>query len=250
MIVANFTKLFSIEFLHDYYRNSEDLMHAMTIVADEKTGPAMNGYKLINKFDENFLYCFVQTIASIDLSGGSINVITENKPLIHFDENTVLNFKMTLKSPEFFNHTNLRRFETHNKIFSFGNDSGNKHNSLFFLSKKIPAYNAANDYLIGMLVTDAVDHTFEAIKESSAVDPHGTAESDFWSDITDFVQYVNQEDLVADTNGDKSFGVLKISFNKELQNDFSLLLKSNDPGLDNTILGKDYVIHFKINAVN
>lgn len=249
MIVCNYTKLFSIEFLHDFYGNAEDVLNDIRITPDEPTLQLMNGYRLKYKIDRNMMFCFVQTIASIDNAGGTINIITENKPLVTFDENSVLNFRLNIKSPGFLDNSNIRRLDRTNKIYRFGNDSGNKHNSLFFLSKEIPAYNAGDDYKIGMLVTDAVEHTFEAIKESNTGDPHNTTESDYWLDITDFVQYVNQADLTPDADEDKSFGAIKISFDKDLPNEFSLLEKSGNAEEDNTILGKDYLIHFKNNAV-
>jgi len=250
MIVCNYTKLFSIEFLHESYRNPEDILNDISIQPFAPTSQVMSGYRILQKRDRNILNWFVQTKASIDNSEGQIKVIAENKPLITFDEDSILTFTINIKSQKFLDESNLRRLVRTNKIYRFGNDSGNKHNILFFLSKEIPPYDANLDYQVGMLVTDAFDHTFEAIKESSAADPHNTTETDFWEDITDFVQYVNQEDLAGDTEELKSFGVIKILFDKDLANDFSLLKKSNDPEEDNIILGKDYIIHFKNNAVN
>jgi hypothetical protein len=249
MIVCNYTKLFSIEFLHDFYGNPQDILNDITITPDEKTAQLMSGFRLKFKIDRNFLYCFVQTIASIENAGGIINIITDNKPLVRFDENSVLNFRINLKYSGFFDHSNLRRLDKNGKIFRFGNDSGNELNNLLFLSHEIPAYSSANDYKIGMLVTNVANNSFEAIRESSSADPHNTTENQFWQDITDFVQYVNQDDLVLDTEEDKSFASIKISFDKDLPNSFSLLEKSDDDEIDNTILGRDYLIHFKNNAV-
>jgi hypothetical protein len=250
MIVCNYTKLFSIEFLHKSYGNPDDILNDISMSPLSPTSQIMNGYRIIQKRDRNIINWFVQTKATIDNSEGKINVITENKPLITFDEDSVLTFALNIKSSEFLDTSNLRRLIRTGKIYRVGNDSGNKQNVLFFLSKEIPAYDASEDYQVGMLVSDAFDHTFEAIKESSDEDPHNTTETDFWEDITDFVQYVNQQDLESDTGELKSFGVIKIFFDKDLANDFSLLKKSNDPEEDNTILGKDYIIHFKSNAVN
>jgi hypothetical protein len=249
MIVCNYTKLFSIEFLHDFYGNPQDILNDITITPDEKTAQLMSGYRLKFKIDRNFLYCFVQTIASIENAGGIINIITDNKPLVRFDENSVLNLRINLKYSGFFDHSNLRRLDKNGKIFRFGNSSGTELNNLLYLSHEIPAYSSANDYQVGMLVINATNNSFEAIQESSSADPHNTTENQFWQDITDFVKYVNQHDLVVDSDADKSFGAIKISFDKDLPNSFSLLEKSDDDEIDNTILGRDYLIHFKNNAV-
>lgn len=250
MIVSNYTKLFSIEFLHESYGDQNDILNDVRIFPIPPCSQLMNGYRIFQKRDRNILHYFVQTKAAIGETEGTLNITTENKPLITFDEETVLNFKIQIKSQRFLDTSNLRRIVRDGKLYHFGNDGGNKHNVLFFLSKPIPAYNSANEYQVGMLVTDTFDHTFEALQESGPADPHNTTETGFWMDITDFVQYVNQEDLTPDSDQTGGFGSIGISFDKDLPDDFSLLKKSNDPEEDNTILGKEYIIHFKDNAIN
>lgn len=260
MIVSNYTKLFSIEFLHDFYRDSGDafrdnklreaILQDISIIPDEGTLKIMNGYRIKYKKQKNKLICFVQTIATIDTTSGSPKVNVTNKPLVTFDENTVLTFKIFINSARFLNNSNLRRFDTKDKILKFGNDSGNKRDALLSLSHKIPAYKTSDTYNMGMLVTNPGNLSFEAIKDSDPAHPQNTTKIQFWRHITDFVQYVNQADLVNDTNGEKCFGLIKISFKKNLANDFSLLKKSNVAAQNNLILGKEYIIHFKTNAAN
>jgi hypothetical protein len=260
MIVSNYTKLFSIEFLHDFYRDSadafrdnklrEEILQDISIKPDDDSLQIMNGYRMKYKMQKNKLICFVQTIASIDTTGGSPKVIVENKPLVTFDENTFLTFKIFINSARFLNSSNLRRFDSNDKILKFSNDSGNKRDALLSLSKKIPAYKTAETYKTGMIVTNASNLSFEAIKDSDPAHPQNTTKIQFWSHITDFVQYVNQSDLANDTSGEKCFGLIKISFKKNLTNDFSLLKKSNVAAQSNLILSKEYIIHFKTNAAN
>jgi hypothetical protein len=260
MIVSNYTKLFSIEFLHDSYRDTADafrdnklreaILQDISINPDETTLKTMNGYRIKYKVQKNKLICFVQTISTIDTSGGIPKVNIVNKPLISFDENTILTFKILINSARFLNNSNLRRFDTKDKILKFGNDSGNKQNAFLALSQKIPVYKTADTYLTGMLATNAANQSFEAIKDSDPAHPQNTTKIQFWSHITDFVQYVNQADLVNDTTDEKCFGLIKISFKKNLTNDFSLLKKSNVAAQNNLILGKEYIIHFKNNAAN
>jgi hypothetical protein len=260
MIVSNYTKLFSIEFLHDFYRDTADafrdnklretILQDISINPDEATLKAMNGYRIKYKLQKNKLICFVQTIASIDTTGGSPKVVVTNKPLVTFDENTVLTFKIFINSARFLNNSNLRRFDTKDKILKLGNDSGNKRDALLSLSQKIPTYKTSDTYSTGMLVTNAGNLSFEAIKDSDPAHPQNTTKIQFWSHITDFVQYVNQADLVTDTKDEKCFGLISISFKKNLKNDFSLLKKSNVAAQNNLILGKEYLIHFKTNAAN
>ena len=260
MIVSNYTKLFSIEFLHDFYRDSEDIyrddmlrneiLQDISIKTDEATVQIMNGYHLKYMAQKNKLLCFVQTKALIDTTGGNPKVIIENKPLVNFDENTVLNLRISLNSSRFLNNSNLRRFHSKDKILKLGNESGNKRDSLLSLSCKIPAYETAETYKIGMLVTNASGQSFEAIKDSNPVHPQNTTKIQFWSHVTDFDQYVNQADLINDTTNEKCFGLISISFNKNLSNEFSLLKKSNLVAQNNLILGKEYIIYFKNNEVN
>lgn len=260
MIVSNYTKLFSIEFLHDFYRDStdafrdnklrEEILQDISVKPDEATLKTMNGYRIKYKVQKNKLICFVQTIASIDTTGGSPKVTITNKPLVTFDENTVFTFKIFINSARFLNNSNLRRFAANDKILKFGNDSGNKRDMLLYLSQKIPAYKTSDTYRTGMLVTNPGNLSFEAIKDSDPTHPQNTTKIQFWSHITDFVQYVNQADLVNDTIGEKCFGLISISFKKNLANDFSLLKKSSTATQNNLILSKEYIIHFKTNAAN
>ena len=260
MIVSNYTKLFSIEIRHDSYRDSADafrdkrlrdeILQDISIKPDNNTLLLSKGYRLNYKVRENILTCFVQTIASVDASAGSPKVNVVNKPLIPFNENTVLTFKIFLASARFLNTSNLRRFDSKDKILSFGNDSGNKRGALLSLSQKIPAYKTSDTFKTGMLVTNAGNLSFEALRDSDPSQPQNTTKTQYWTRITDFVQYVNQADLVNDTDDQQCFGVIRISFKKNLANDFSLLRKSNVAAQNDLILGKEYLIHFKTNASN
>lgn len=250
MIVTNYTKLFSIEFLHDAYRDHDDILRDISIVPDETTGRLMNGYRLSLKTGHNKLFCFVQTIAMIDTTSGSAKVNVVNKPLVIFDENVTLKFRIILNSSMFFDTSNLRRYYSNPKILHFGNETGNKLNSLLSLSNKIPAYKTSETYRTGMLTQNAGNLTFEAIKDSDPAHPQNTAKTQFWKHITNQVQFVNQADLVNNTSGEKCFALISVSFKKNLSNQFSLLKKSSVVAEDNTILGKDYLIHFKNKEAN
>jgi len=110
MIVSNYTKLFSIEFLHDFYRDSADafrdkklreaILQDISINPDETTLKTMNGYRIKYKVLKNKLICFVQTIASVDTTGGSPKVTVVNKPQVNFDENTILTFKIFINTAQ------------------------------------------------------------------------------------------------------------------------------------------------------
>lgn len=260
MIVSNYTKLFSIEFLHDFYRDTTDafrdaelqreILQDISIRPDDNTLQVMNGYHMNYKVYKNKFMCFVQTVASVDSSAGGPKVTVINKPLVSFDENVTLTFKIYLNSARFLNRSNLRRMITNDKILKFGNTSGNKRGVLLSLTQKIPAYKTSDTYNTGMLVTNPGNLSFEAIKNSDPAQPQNTTKIQYWTRITDFIQYVNQANLVNYSEGQKCFGVIKISFRKNLANDFSLLGKSNVAAQNNLILGKEYLIHFKTNAAN
>jgi len=250
MIVTNYTKLFSIEFLHDAYRNTDDILRDISIEPDEVTAQIMKGYRLSFKTDHNKLMCFVQTIATIDTSSGSPKVNVVNKPLVTFNENITLTFRIILNSSRFFDSSNLRRYYSKPKMLRFGNDSGNKFNLLQALSKKIPVYKTSETYKTGMLTVNAGSLTFEAIQDSDPAHVQNTTKTQFWKHVTDNVQFVSQADLINNTTDEKCFALVMISFKKNLSNQFSLLRKSNAVADDNTIPGKDYIIHFKNNEAN
>ncbi len=250
MIVTNYTKLFSIEFMHDAYTDRDAVFRDVSILPDEATGQILNGYHLSLKTDHNKLLCFVQTIATIDTTGSSAKYAIVNKPLVGFDENVTLTFRVFLNSQRFYDTSNLRRYYSKPGILNFSNNSGNKLNALLSLSVKIPAYKNTETYKTGMLAVNNGGLSFEALKDSDSAHPQNTTKNQFWKHVTDSVQYVNQGDLVNNTSDEKCFALISISFKKNLSNQFSLLKKSNVAADDNTILGKDYIIHFKNNEVN
>ncbi len=245
MIVTNYARLFSIEFLHDAYRDKAEILRDISIEPDETTAQKLHGYRLSLKAEHNKLLCFVQTIASIDSTGGSPKVNIINKPLVGFNENDMLTFRIMVNSARFFDSSNLRLYYSNPGILRFGNDSGNKKDALLSLSAKIPAYKNSETYKPGMLVTNTGNLTFEAIKESSPGNPQNTTKTQYWKHVTDQVQFVNQSDVVRNTAGENCFALVSISFQKNLANQFSLLRKSAVAADDNTILGKEYLIRFK-----
>jgi hypothetical protein len=168
-----------------------------------------------------------------------------NKPQVEFDENAVLNFNVYLNAPGFYDNSNLRQFYTRSKILKFSNTTGNKRAGQLSLSNKIPAYKTSETYKPGMLALNAGNQAFEAIKGSSPPVQQDTAQAQYWSPVTDNIPFVNQADLSDNTSHDTCFALISISLQKNLPNDFGLLRKSAQKTKDNTILGKDYIIHFK-----
>ncbi len=250
MIVCNYTKLFGIELLHDAYKDKDDILRDISIVPDKATEQLLKGYRLHLKVVHNRLLCFVQTIATIDTSGGNVKVNIINKPLVKFNENETLTFRIVLNSARFFDNSNLRLYYSGVNILRFGNDSGNKRNALLSLSNKIPAYNPAEVYRPGMFSVNAGNHLFEAIRDNDPADPRDTTDIRYWKPITNFVQYVSQADLSTIAHDKKTFALISISFRKNLTGQFSLLQKSNDADRNNTILHKEYLIHFKNRSAN
>lgn len=245
MIVTNYARLFSIEFLHDAYRDKDEILRDISIEPDETTAQLLSGYRMSLKTDHNKLLCFVQTIASIDTTSGNAKVNIINKPLVGLSENDTLTFRITILSSRFFDSSNLCLYYTNPGILRFGNDSGNKKDALLSLSSKIPAYKTTETYKPGMLVTNTGNLTFEATRESSPANPQNTTKTQYWKHVTDQVQFVNQADIVANASGENCFALILISFKKNLSNQFSLLRKSAVAAEDNTIPGKEYLIRFK-----
>ena len=245
MIATNYARLFSIEFLHDAYRDKDEILRDIRIEPDETTAQLLSGYRMSLKTDHNKLLCFVQTLASIDTTSGSPKVNVINKPLVGFNENHSLTFRIVIHASRFFDSSNLRLYYSNPGILRFGNESGNKKDALLSLSAKIPAYKNTETYKPGMLVTNTRNLAFEAIRDSSPANPQNTTKTQYWKHVTDQVQYVNQADVVRNTAGENCFALISISFRKNLANQFSLLRKSAVAADDNTILGKEYLIRFK-----
>jgi hypothetical protein len=165
MIVTSYTRLFRIVFLHDFYRDPEDILKDISIQPDPATRQLMNGYRLICKIIKNRLDCYVATRVTIRTAGGKTVADILNKPLVDFDESRSMVFNLIINSGRFTDTSNIRSFYPGNSILAFGNDSGNKQNSVLSLTKRLPAYKSSDTYLPGMLVTNASGQAFLALKE-------------------------------------------------------------------------------------
>lgn len=243
MIVTSYTRLFRIVFLHDFYRDPEDILKDISIQPDPATRQLMNGYRLICKIIKNRLDCYVATRVTIRTAGGKTVADILNKPLVDFDESKSMVFNLIINSGRFSDTSNIRSFYPGNSILAFGNDSGNKQNSVLSLTKRLPAYKTSDSYLPGMLVTNASNQTFLALKESGPTNPKNTTNLQYWRPI-DQAPYVSQSDLSTITGKPIPFATITVSFRKNLPNDFGLLKKSTSAAQNNLILGKDYVLHF------
>ena len=191
MIVSNYAKLFSIEFRHDAYRDFSDILRDITVIPDVETLRIMNGSRIYWKICMNTLFCFVETITSINTSGGALLITTQNKPHIRLNGNEQLSLNIYINAGYFLNASDLRLVDTRNKVFHLSNATGIEQDSKLYLSRDFP--------------------------------------------------YLNQNDLALNTEKETCFATVKISFQKNLANGFSLLDGNNN------LKGKDYRIHINKN---
>lgn len=232
MIVFDFKLLFSIEFIHDFFNKEEDMLRDLLIKPDVDTEKLLNNYRMKYRIDNNKLLCFVQTKTNSDVS--------DNRPLVDFNANDILKFKLIVTNGQFLNYTNLPLFETENKIYHFANDSSNQINSTYFLSRPIVAYEPAGIYQMGMLASDGTNirEAIQYINSEVFADPH------FWTDPLVVTGYVNHGDLVTriykeNEKEEMCFGEIEILLSRSLPEDFNLLKP------DNTLREMKYIIHFK-----
>ena len=249
MIVWNYRKLFSIEFLHDAYREQADVLRSVRIVPDEDTSRLMSDYRLFCRTEQNFFYCYAQTIASIDTSGAEPVIITKEQPLVPFDQTKQLVFRLQADSSQFIHTSNLNSYDFRHNVFGLVNSTGNAAGTALYLSQTAPMYAPNADYKAGMYVTDGTGHIYGAIRGSNNNDRHAPTETSHWRDITASVRFLRQSDMPKDPAGSNGFGVITISLHKDPANEYALLRTSAAPADNDAIIGKSFIAHFKNDAV-
>ena len=235
MTAENFTILFVVTFVHDYFEREEDSLLGLRIEPDERTKQVLRDNKLLYKIEKNELICLTQT--RVDFTGPSQYTVVKDKTLLSINNDHVLRFNVFITDQNFLNYTSLTLFNTHNKIYRFSNKDGNSLVGVNFLSKPVPEYKATQNYEMGSLVSKT-GNIFEAIQFHDATNPKPTTDENFWILVPDPV--VSQADLEDDKDNSACFAVLEISFSSTLPAAFTVF--DNDKIRDD---GQKYVVHFR-----
>lgn len=176
----NYKILFIAEILHSYYvaGNCKDF----EVVASAETKQLLK--------DQGMMYRVVGNKLLV-----AVNCDTLSKPYVQLDAAKKFSFYLKLKNGNFNNITNIEYRPNELKRFYFSNISQNKIDSILYLNKKIPTYNAATAYTPGNLAANGIDEIFEAAKSSNNGNVHGLGETSFWIK-KDKKQFATANDLI------------------------------------------------------
>jgi hypothetical protein len=240
MIAVNYTILFKITFLHDYFDRPEDALRGLKIEPDGETKRVLKRNRLLYKIEKNELLCFIPTPVQIDSRFAPAKIAaTKDTPLIPWDDKEKVRFEIFNSDGSFPLYTNLKIFGKENKIYRFANTSGNFQGVDKFLSRPVPAYNATVAYEMGTLVVSG-GNFYESIKYNDPLNTAAPADVNHWSPLSSTGQVVNQEDLNYNWNHNSCLGLIEILFDNNIPNDFSIL--KNNKIRDG---GQQYKIHFR-----
>jgi hypothetical protein len=139
MININYDIFFTVELLHKYF--GAEACNDFLIVPTTATQNILNGYHIMIKQFGSKLYAYIQTDDS-------------KRPFLIPEEGTQLTFLLQLKSPSFFNYTDLEN----NGIFYFSNRVNNVSNARNFLSEPIDPHVNATHYQNGDIALDTADN--------------------------------------------------------------------------------------------
>jgi hypothetical protein len=162
-MTLNYSILFTIELLHEYFSNQK--CTGLEIV------PADDCRKVSKSLDMQWRYIDNRLIALIrenERNGPFVNSY-ENKFYRKFYGQTVFRFYIKLTNPLFFNYTNIESLTGTKKKFYFSNLANNKENGICYLTKPVKEFTAGATYLPGDLVKDSANgNVFESIKKHVA----------------------------------------------------------------------------------
>lgn len=176
----NYKILFISEILHTYYAtgNSKDF----EVIPSAETALLMKDKGVIYKVVGNKLLV-------------AVNCDVLSKPLVKLNAANKFSFYLKLLNGNFNNITNIEYKPNELKRFYFSNINQHKIDTVLYLTKKIPVYNAATAYTPASLAANGIDEIFEAVKSSNSGNTHGLGETAFWQK-KDKQQYATANDLI------------------------------------------------------
>lgn len=152
-----------------------DTNQFIKIVPDPSTQPLLAQYHILTKQQRNGHVFLIET----EPSGPE-----EETPRIELEVDEVFRFQIKFNDRERFEATHLRSYDWTNDILLVTNEANHVSGSEVLLSLPLPAYNNADEYLPGFLVTSG-GNSFKALQASNNADPHLVSETDYWKQVAD-----------------------------------------------------------------
>ena len=179
MIDIKYNLLFSVELLHQYFRNQS--CPDFTMIPSGTTCRILAGYKMITKQFGNRFFTGVE----LDKSG--------NLPVVP-EEGLNFTFFLKLKNPRFLNYTNLPVAPANGMLYYYSNRNNNTFGGSD-LTGNINSYNNTVSYKPGSIVIASSGEVFQAWRTCNAVDPLVDSYSDYWIKVGS-TPFVSENDAV------------------------------------------------------
>jgi hypothetical protein len=161
-----------------------DTNQFIKVQPDLVTQALLKEYHILTKQQKNGNVFLIETVpAGAD----------EEEPKIELEADEVFRFHVKFKDIGKFDATHLRAYDWANDILVVTNEANHVAGAEILLSLPQVAYNSANEYLPGFVVTSG-GNSFKALQASNNADQHPVTETDFWKPLTDSTA-ISQADL-------------------------------------------------------
>jgi hypothetical protein len=171
----NYSTLFTIEILHEYFlnRRSKDIQ---ILPANDCVVVSQRMNIQFRQRDNRFL-AFIRENNDHEPYLNS----ADNKSYRKYYQKTIFRFYLKIDDPTFYNYSNLNLSYGLNRKFYFSNLAKNKRSGNLYLSVPVHEYNPGSNYVPGDLVKDANGNVFEAIKKISSGKKSKLTDTSLWA---------------------------------------------------------------------
>ncbi|MBV4360531.1 hypothetical protein [Pinibacter aurantiacus] len=175
-MTLNYTVLFNIELLHEYFFDRK--CNVLSIIPSQDCKTLATSMRLLFRSINNTFITFIQQNES-------------GEPFLNTDKikmfrssygNKVLRFYLKVNDPAFFNYTNLPTLAAANSKLYFSNLSENLQNQILYLSAPVAAYDATKTYMPGDLAMDAATgNIYEAVRKNNPAKKTKLTDNTIWA---------------------------------------------------------------------
>lgn len=192
-------------------------LNDILIVPDQATGALFNDLRILFKSQNDSYTALVEV--------GSTGVF-KDCTLINIPDTVVFSFYLTFKNPSFqTGRSNLSSYNLEASLLALTNATHHRVSGMSYLTKEVPAYNAAEAYRKGYFSSQS-GHTYLALQDSGPGNVHDVLQNTYWKQITG-VPYAGQQDLrtrdAIDPKPASAAGILQISNSPLIHADECLL---------------------------
>jgi len=175
-MITSYSKLFTIELLHEYFVNRK--CEGLQIIPAEDCKALAKKMGILFRNGGNELLAFIRDNEN---NGPFINT-DKNEFFKQFYGNTVFRFYVTMVNEQFLNYTNIESVNGRKKKFYFTNLSQNAANGQFYLTAPIKDFVTGATYLPGEFAKDPVSgNVFEALKKQVVKKKNQLTDEQLWT---------------------------------------------------------------------